>query len=1047
MKRTSFWCFALACWVNFTAWAADLIPVSVAFSTNPPSLSGNDFSSLPTLTPDGRLFVFVSGASNLTTNDSASSRLGPVLNVFVRDHATRQTTLVSVTTDGLHGGNGNSISPEISADGRYVVFESEASNLSSNDTNNAPDIFVRDLQAGRTILVSVNADATGTGNRGSTDPIISPDGRFVVFESGATNLVRGEPFIIGSDVYVRDLELGTTTILSRDLLPTDTGSFGSSASAVTASISTNGARVAFINADLSRRDGIFVRDLISGKVSWVNAQAGAILGTPANRVQVFDAQISGNGRYVAYTANAGWSSAILRYDIDNDSTTVVATNAIIFGQVGLSRSGASITPDGRFVLYEATTNYVGTDNSLFVWDDQSESSSLATPNAAGTGPAGGRFTQSVLSSDGRWLSFISSSTDLVTNALTGTPQAFVRDLVLGQTRLLSVDAQGEPVSDEVLDIALPSADGRLAVFGTAAAIDGGDRNNVEDIYLRDTDAGLTELVSRVPPQAEARTAAGWSTANVGGVSANGRLIVFQSTAENLVAGDTNGVQDVFLRDLQSGTTALVSVSTNGGSANGASFHPVISLDGTHVAFLSRATDLASGATNNLPGLYVRDLVSATTILASRAPDGTAMGADPAGTPFISADGTVAVYGSPAASTPGVVDLFHVDLQTGNTLRVNDAQVVGWFGCSSDGRYVGYTAGAPHNTVVVWDAQTQTNIFVGARTGLLGQLLSPDGRTLYYSSAGLLRSVDIVSGADVQIGLLVQPAPIGSVATSADQRWVAYVASNQAAPVAGGPDTSGVTDIVLFDRQAVLPFGTLITRNRNRSSAAGPSDSPVLSADGRFLAFRSYAADLAAGDSNAISDVFVFDRQNNNIVLLSRSATGGSGNAMSLRPILSANGNTLVFTSVASDLVSGDDNSMSDVFALALADSLAADSDHDGLPDAWEMYFFGTLDQTGSDDFDQDGYSNLAEFIAGTDPTDPGAAFRIQSASSADGQLSMSWNITPFRTYRIEFKDDLSATDWSPSTEAPVVSGNLARFAPALALDSSQRFYRVVVSLP
>lgn len=120
---------------------------------------------------------------------------------------TGTTERVSVASDGTQG-NWNSYYPSISADGRYVAFDSEASNLVSGDTNHSRDIFVHDRQTGQTTRVSVASDGT-QGSSGSYDPSISADGRYVAFESGASNLVSGDTNGAG-DVFVRDREDGVS---------------------------------------------------------------------------------------------------------------------------------------------------------------------------------------------------------------------------------------------------------------------------------------------------------------------------------------------------------------------------------------------------------------------------------------------------------------------------------------------------------------------------------------------------------------------------------------------------------------------------------------------------------------------------------------------------------------------------------------------------------------------------------------------------------------------------------------------------------------------
>src|SRR5205823_3306605 len=150
--------------------------------------------------------AFESAASNLVPGGAAGHR-----NIFIRDRATGTTELVSVAAGGT-GADGNSFNPAISPDGRYVAFDSEATNLVASDTNGFPDVFVRDRLTGTTERVSV-ASGGAQGNSSSGRPAISADGRYVAFESAASNLVAGGTF--GNfDIFVRDRLTGTTERVS-----------------------------------------------------------------------------------------------------------------------------------------------------------------------------------------------------------------------------------------------------------------------------------------------------------------------------------------------------------------------------------------------------------------------------------------------------------------------------------------------------------------------------------------------------------------------------------------------------------------------------------------------------------------------------------------------------------------------------------------------------------------------------------------------------------------------------------------------------------------
>lgn len=172
---------------------------------------GNDTSYRPSLSANGRFVTYFSAASNLVTGDTNG-----FMDVFVHDRQTQQTTRVSVSSNGLQANSGNVLSPSLSANGRFVVFVSDANNLVTGDTNNTYDVFVHDRQTQQTSRVSVAPDGT-QGNSFSFSPSISADGRFVAFDSDADNLVSGD--INGfNDAFVHDRQTKKTTRVSIDTI-------------------------------------------------------------------------------------------------------------------------------------------------------------------------------------------------------------------------------------------------------------------------------------------------------------------------------------------------------------------------------------------------------------------------------------------------------------------------------------------------------------------------------------------------------------------------------------------------------------------------------------------------------------------------------------------------------------------------------------------------------------------------------------------------------------------------------------------------------------
>jgi Tol biopolymer transport system component len=248
------------------------------------------------MSADGRYVTFVSWATNLVADDTNN-----FADVFVKDMLTGVVTRVSVSTTGGDA-NAASYAPAISADGRYVAFVSDASNLVVGDTNNEADVFVRDVLQGATSRVSVSSNGAQS-NGASNNPVVSSDGRYVAFDSLASNLVADDNNS-ASDVFVRDLVGGTTERVSLAA----NGAEGSAASEMP-SISSDGRYVAFASAaenligvagDTNQAWDVFVRDRTAAttvrvSITTAGSQASGNSFAPA---------ISGDGRYVAFESQA-----------------------------------------------------------------------------------------------------------------------------------------------------------------------------------------------------------------------------------------------------------------------------------------------------------------------------------------------------------------------------------------------------------------------------------------------------------------------------------------------------------------------------------------------------------------------------------------------------------------------------------------------------------------------------------------------------------------------------------------------------------------------
>jgi hypothetical protein len=209
--------------------------------------------------------------------------------------------------------------------------------------------------------------------------------------------------------------------------------------------------------------------------------------------------------------------------------------------------------------------------------------------------------------------FRSASTNLVPGDTNGSIDIFVRDRLLGTTERVSVDSNGAQAAPGLgSDRASISDDGRFVAFDSVAAnLVALDSNGVPDIFVHDRVSGTTALVSIASSGAQ-----GNGLSVEGSISADGRWVAFHSAASNLVPGDTNSAEDVFVRDLLMGTTQRASVTSAGNEADAASLAATITRDGRCVAFFSFATNLAAGDTNGKADVFVHDFASAATVRVS-----------------------------------------------------------------------------------------------------------------------------------------------------------------------------------------------------------------------------------------------------------------------------------------------------------------------------------------------------------------------------------------------------------------------------------------------
>jgi Tol biopolymer transport system component len=413
------------------------------------------------------------------------------------EQETGRVIRVSVDSSGNEAAEGSS-DPSVSADGRFVTFNSSAANMVAGNTGEHPDVFVHDLSTGRTERVSTawsGLEANGWSGNAS----VSGNGRFVAFDSMATDMVPGD---------------------------------------------NNGACDVFVHDRVTKR---------TRRVAWCGPNSS---GEPT---------ISEYGRFVAFNSDA---ADLVPRDTNNQTDIFVCDQqAGIIGRASVDSSGAEgnnkswharISADGRFVAFTSdATNLVPDDRNspwadVFVHDRDTGATERVSVSSSGREGDGGSVSSSI-SADGRLVAFRSDATTLVASDRNGKQDIFVHDRRTGVTERVSVNSSGDEVDGDSSDPAI-SGDGRFVAFASKATnLVDGDTNGHEDIFVHDRCTHKTARVNLGPSGSEADD----FCFDVS-ISADGRFIAFSSDATNLVPGDTNyrvidarlglraGVCDVFV---------------------------------------------------------------------------------------------------------------------------------------------------------------------------------------------------------------------------------------------------------------------------------------------------------------------------------------------------------------------------------------------------------------------------------------------------------------------------------------------------------------------
>ncbi len=873
---------------------------------------------------DGRYVTFVSSADNLVTNCSN----GLITDVYVGELETGQIALVSVSTNKTNGGNGSSSTPVISRDGRFVAFVSAATDLAASGGVASEQVFVRDLVKGITTLVSASKDGNGGGNGNSGSLSISDDGQRIAFESAASNLVANDRND-QKDIFLRDLNKRVTGLISADASGQGAGLGGPS---FNPQMNRDGSVVVFqsYSTNLTNLDvPPYQLDLFLRRVDAGVTERLRISGPFDNTISGFSStafQLSRDGRFLV--SMFGSLRDLFWLDLQTATSVQISfpTNSTSITNLAYFQAGnLTISEDGQIAAFEAA--YFSATSLIGIWRSSGEFQWLQYPDAPES-PALD-VSAPVLSPDGSHLAFVRWTTnDFASSSPSGRYDLYDCTLSNGVVKLIlgqSSAAQGTEL--RALSPVFDPSGQYLAFESASPTLVMGDSNDASDLFLRDLATGETKLLSGADTSSPSLSGAGQSWLAPNSLSTNGLRVVLTSSADDLVPNDSNGQDDVFVYDLERSVMMLVSVSTNGFSGNGASTAPALSANGRFVAFVSKATDLAPGASAR-DNVFLRDLEQGTTRLLSGPSLRPATSLVTDFGPTISADGQRVAWVAETSTAPTNM-LVVVDATTGTVTTVSDRNLVAPVLSASGERVSFFTstsrlgdAGNPQ-ILEVSSGLAQPVFYQNARAPrMTPSNFSWDADGSHSLATYALSSRDWSQaywrdekGVELTVvlfwlGQVLSDVNITSPRMSENGRYGVVVVTKA---LGSGPDTLPESSIFWCD----LRGGTsrLVTvRSDGFASANGPSSNPSISADGRYVLFRSDATDLVPDDNLNSHPALYFRDMQTGVTRRLGPSTILSSNTSPGPAFLSANATTLVFDSLDSDLSAGDANQSADVFA-------------------------------------------------------------------------------------------------------------------------------------
>jgi Tol biopolymer transport system component len=628
----------------------------------------------------------------------------------------------------------------------------------------------------------------------------------------------------------------------------------------------------------------------------------------------------------------------------------------------------------------------GTNTAVYLWDAQTGVNTLVSADTNNALPAAAVCDWPLVSSDGRYVTFLCSA-GLTTNTAGTGSHVYRRDVVAGVTVTVDTETNGADNGDDSIVGLSVSDDGQIAAFdSTRPTMATADGNGDFDVFVRDLGAGTTELISARQLLLPSVTPNGISRFGPHALSQDGRVLAFSSEANNLVPGDTNQFEDVFARDLHQGTTVLASVGLSGAGASGPSCQPAISGNGQFVAFTSRATNLVAGYANNGSAqIFLRDLQAGVTTLVTVNRTNTGGGNADSEYPVAGYDGRFILFSSyannlsTASYTSGSENFFLHDQQVGTNYALTTAGTA-FAAMTPDGHYVACADNSSAGRIYVWDSWQARRVATNAAVSPIAALsISRDGNRIACFAGSGTPSLYLFDRA-AHTNWVVAKNLVGShpgLKFSADGNCLAYACA------AGAMISNQVyvcnipaqTNVLVSHAAGSPTFGD------------GQSDWPDISADGRYVAYRSNSGNLVTGGTNVFFNIYLCDTVTGSNTLLSAdTSTGLAATRCSSSPVFSGDGRTLIFRTWADNLVANDFNQTDDLLAYAFL------------------------------------YSN--------------------ASLTNGGNLTLDWPAAPGQTFTVLYANDLANPVWQTFT-GPVTTNGYRAFISDATGNSAARFYRVI----